>query len=88
MRVIAKAYKDKPLDRVVTGESGKVIYLRNPSAFGSTNPPPLSGVGFPRWAVFEHDDRLFESLDAAWTAGDREALIDLWKQATPFEMAA
>jgi hypothetical protein len=84
MLVIAKGYGDIPLERVVTGTTQRVVYLRNPSARDAKNPPPMSGVGFPRWAVFQHDSALFESMAEAWRAGDQESLSHLWESAQPF----
>jgi hypothetical protein len=86
MRAIARAYGDEPLDRIVTGASGRVVYLINPSSVGATKPEPLSGVGFPRWAVFEYDSQLLESLIAAWDAGNNETLQKLWSEARAYDM--
>ena len=52
MLVIAKAYGNNPVARIVTGCNRRVIYLRNPDCLGGEEPKPMSGVGFPAWAVF------------------------------------
>lgn len=81
MRVIARAYGDRPLVREVTGASDGLIYLVNPSSVETHGITPFSGVGFPASAVYEHDQRLADSLASAWDAGDVEELARLWETA-------
>jgi len=88
MRVIARAYKDKPLDRIVVGEGERVIYIANPSTVVSTGKDGTEGVGFPKNCVFEFDSALLDSLNAAWASGDRDQLERLWSAAKPAKMAA
>jgi hypothetical protein len=83
MHVIAKAYADEPLARVLTGMRGKVAYLINPSAYSANGIAPFLGVGFPRDCVHSFDESLFESLRSAWESGDHIRLQQLWKKATP-----
>ena len=82
MRVLAKAYGDQPLDRILIGENARVYYIANPSTVSSTGKCDSGGVGFPKAFVFEFDSALFESLQSAWASGDA-ALAALWKEATP-----
>lgn len=86
MRVIARAYRDRPLDRVATGKAAGVTYILNPSAISSTGFEPDSGVGFPDSCVFSFDQRLFESLEAAFAAGDERELDRLWHEAEPIQL--
>lgn len=82
MHVIAKAYGDEPLHRIVTGERGDLIYLVNPDRQGRSNPEEFEGVGFPRWSVFRFDSEAFEALIAAWESGDGERLKTEWEKVT------
>lgn len=81
MHVIARAYGDEPLQRVVTGACGKLIYLLNPSVVSAQGSRPLSGVGFPSSAVYEFDLATFESLCRAWRSGDDGELQQAWQAA-------
>jgi hypothetical protein len=36
MRIITKAYGDKPLDRIVVVRSAELVYVANPSTLSST----------------------------------------------------
>jgi hypothetical protein len=84
MRVLARAYKDQPLDRILVGENARVFYIANPSTVSSTGRCTSGGVGFPKACVFNFDSTLFESLDEAWQRGDTETLASLWREATPY----
>lgn len=85
MRVLAKAYGDRPLDRVAVGENARVIYIANMEAANSSGIDSPEGVGFPRNCVFEFDSALFESLIEAWDRQEREQLERLWKRAVPVQ---
>lgn len=86
MRVLAKAYGDQPLDRLIVGEAKRVFFLASASALnGNDESDDLVGVGFPRDYVFLFDAALYESLEAAWRKGDREGLNVLWGAARPIE---
>lgn len=87
MRVLAKAYGDKPLDRETTGQRDSVIYLVDKSAHDAEIKAD-EGVGFPREAVFYFESTLFESLDRAWHVGDSKAVEELWGTATPVDISA
>lgn len=83
MQVIAKAYGDEPLQRVVTGRAGSIVYLLHPSVVNACGTTPFSGVGFPAASVFEFDLAVFDSLSRAWQSGDLGALARAWAVATP-----
>jgi hypothetical protein len=83
MRVIAKAYGDRPLDREFTGATDTVAFIANVSARNSKQLAPMEGVGFPKNCVFRFDGALFDSLASAWANGDRVALGELWDHASP-----
>jgi hypothetical protein len=83
MIVIAMAYGKEPLLRIPTGSTKRVMYLRNPQHVKDGEPEPMSGVGFPLWAVFQYDSGLFESLKRAWGAGQTTELLRLWDCAMP-----
>jgi hypothetical protein len=88
MRVIARAYGDRPLDRVVVGAAEKVVYIAAQSVARAMAPGESGGVGFPRNCVFSFDQSLFESLSSAWERKDQSKLADLWAAATPVQIAA
>lgn len=79
MLCIAMCYDDRPERRFVTGRRGRLTYV-SASKENSTN---CSGVGFPNEAVFEFDERLFESLRTAWARGDRNEIARLKGVLTP-----
>lgn len=88
MRAIARAYGDEPLDRVVVGETASVFYIAAQSVADSMEPGELGGVGFPKNYVFQFDQRLFDSLSAAFRAGEYVELAKLWTTATPLKIGA
>lgn len=88
MRVLARAYRDRPLDRVLVGENVRVFYIAHRSSLDSTGKCESGGVGFPRGTVFEFDSALYDSLTEAWACGDRAKLAQLWAQATPLTESA
>jgi hypothetical protein len=82
MRVLARAYGDRPLEREVVGSYEKGFYLIDPSSeYAKTD--PLSGVGFPRSYVFEFDESLFEKLQLAFANSAQTELARLWASAHP-----
>ncbi len=83
MRVIAKAYKDEPLDRGIGSESQEVAYVLNLSVLDSDGTYNRGGVGFPKHCLFEFDSALYESLRDAFSKGDRGRLSALWEHAKP-----
>lgn len=83
MHVIAKAYGDEPLQRVVTGRAGATVYLLHPSVVNACGTAPFSGVGFPAASVFNFDLAVFDSLSRAWQSSDAAALSRAWAMATP-----
>lgn len=85
MRVLARAYRDRPLDRIAVGENARVIYVANPSTVSSTGKCESTGTGFPKRYVFAFDSALFDSLSRAWERGDQEELSRLWKRAEPLQ---
>jgi hypothetical protein len=85
MRVIARAYMDEPLDRVVVGEGKRVTYIAAHSAPCSTGNVRSDGVGFPKNCVFKYEPGLFESLSEAWKSQDSERLSLLWQRAELLE---
>lgn len=87
MRVIAKAYRDRPLDRVAVGQDGGVIFIANPTVDKSVRNTIGEGIGFPRKFVFAFDAALFESLSEAWAEGDDVRLAGLWERAVPLQLA-
>lgn len=88
MRVIAKAYRDRPLDRVTVGHKGKVIFIADPSIADSVRNTIGEGIGFPSKCLFEFDSALFNSLREAWDNGDVEKLGVLWREAAPLSTEA
>lgn len=83
MRVLARAYKDEPLDRKLVGQNERVFYVAHPSTVSSTGICESGGVGFPKQFVFEFDSELFDTLHAAWESRDAASLEVLWSRARP-----
>jgi hypothetical protein len=83
VRVLAKAYGDRPLDRVTVGSAEKVIYIATQSVADAMESGERGGVGFPRNCIFTFDSTLYDSLNTAWQAGDHDRLVGLWQSATP-----
>ncbi len=83
IEVIAKAYEDRPLWRICVSAAPQHFYLLNPSLKNSPDEKRRMGVGFPKSCVFCADRALFDSLEAAFEAGDRVKLERLWAKARP-----
>lgn len=82
MRVIARGYGDRPLDRVVVGRAQRVIYVASEEVARHLSDDPMAGVGFPADCIFAFESHLFEKLERAWRAAETRVLADLWVQAT------
>lgn len=85
MQVIARAYGDRPLDRVAVGSTDRVTFIAAASALRAASDPDEIGVAFPRDCVFQFEADLFDSLNTAWSAKDRGRLAALWAGAKPYE---
>ncbi|KAF0178969.1 MAG: hypothetical protein FD124_530 [Alphaproteobacteria bacterium] len=88
MLCIARAYGDEPLRRIAVASGRGLTYVVNPSAYNATKGDDGSGVGFPSEAVFQFDADLFGRLRAAFDAGDRALLLDLWRSAVRLNLRA
>lgn len=88
MRVIARAYEDQPLDRVVVGEEGDTVFLVNPSVNRTQSELEEAGVGFPRFCVYPYSSELLIKLQTAWDGSSRAALVDLWGEASRLQAYA
>lgn len=86
MEVIARAYGERPLRRMAVGSTERVTFIAAASALCAAPNPEEIGVGFPRNCVYQFEIDLFDSLDAAWSAGDDGRLAALWARAKPFEV--
>jgi hypothetical protein len=80
MRVLARAYGDRPLDRVVAEKTAQRVYVSTPSALSAND---SAGVGFPLSCVFEFDESLYRDLEGAWREGDSARVAELWARAQP-----
>jgi hypothetical protein len=83
MRVLARAYGDRPLDRVAVAFDKKVAYVAAQSVADAIQPGEIGGIGFPLDCVFAFDSALFDSLESAWSDGDGPLLQSLWSKALP-----
>ena len=83
IRCLARAYGDKPLDRLALGKEDRLIYVSNPSLIAPEQVLALRAVGFPRTCVFRFDPKLFERLLAAYESKDSGRLASLWNEAKP-----
>lgn len=86
MRVLARAYGDRPLDRVTVGRDGSVVFIADPTVDKAVRNTIGEGVGFPAKFVFEFDAALYDSLRAAWASKDQMRLSALWGDAKPISM--
>ncbi|HEY1245588.1 MAG TPA: hypothetical protein VGF29_12250 [Hyphomicrobiaceae bacterium] len=80
---LARAYGSRPLERHALGQNGHLVYVANPSLSIPDDQLALRAVGFPREAIFSHDNKLFESLSQAFARGDADLLESLWMRAKP-----
>lgn len=83
MRVIARAYRDQPLDRILVERTPRHAYVAAESALGANDDDDEIGVGFPLGCVFKFDESLYQSLCEAWRAGQVERVAQLWAKAEP-----
>ena len=81
MQVIAKAYRDRPLARIVVQTGGDLVYLADPRASRAAIDEDRTGVGFPISSVFKFDAALYDRLLQAWTCGNTSELQHLWDTA-------
>ncbi len=88
MLVIAKAYGDEPLVRLLTGCQSGLVYVINPALAEDRDIVEFSGVGFPEDSVFQHSPDVADLLSRAWADGDLAALSRYWAEATPLTVRA
>jgi len=81
MRVIARAYMDEPLDRMIVGQGKSVTYISNLSTGLPQQNPLTEGVGFPKDCIFEFEPELLSDLRSAWESSDGNALAVHWRRA-------
>jgi hypothetical protein len=86
MHCIARAYRDEPLERYVTGRSARVVYVANPSALDAGGLQGKLGIGFPPRCVFRFEKSLFDRLLAALESGDSHQLRTLWGEAQTLDV--
>lgn len=79
MLCIAMCYGGEPVKRFATGETARLIYVSSSSA----NPAKMSGVGFPKSAVFEFGEQQFSKLREAWDSGNRSQMERLVLELKP-----
>ena len=83
MHVIARAYGDQPLDRIIVQAGDNLVYVANPSVSRAAIESERTGVGFPAHCIFKYDPSLYHKLMSAWERGDRTKLTELWSAAEP-----
>ena len=74
--VIIRGYGNEPVRLRATSVRDGVV-----EAVGADEDSPM---GFPSEDVFQFDVGLFKKLRTAYAAGESQAVIDLWKRATPY----
>lgn len=83
MRCIARAYGDKPLDRLALGHGSGMIFIVNPACSGTDQELAAESIGFPASAIFEFDEDVYERLVSALKEGNRRTLLAAWNEARP-----
>lgn len=78
---IVRAFRGKPLRRIVVGAHNGIAYILKPSFVELPSRDRRSGVGFPLNDVFRYDDALMDKLSSSFEAGDEDALNELWDSA-------
>ena len=79
MLCIAMCYGGEPVKRFVTGETARLVYVSSSRA----SPAKMSGVGFPKRAVFEFGEQQFSKLREAWDSGNHPQLERLVLELKP-----
>lgn len=82
MQCLAKAYRDRPLERSVVSRQRDLVFLALPDA-QPTESDNVGAIGFPVESVFRFDQQLYLALVDAFSRNDSAALKDLWSGAEP-----
>ena len=83
-RVLVRASRGEPLERLVCDADGRAFYLANPVFIEAVRAGVSRPVGFPVEDVFAFDARLYAELRRQWVASG--ATDDsLWREATPYK---
>jgi hypothetical protein len=61
--VLVRAFGGKPLRRVATGKSSRLIYVATPEAIPAEGIKEPLGVGFPPEDVFVYDSKAYDDLE-------------------------
>lgn len=77
MRVIARAYRDKPSDLYALKRVDNFVVLANSEAAELDE----GRVAFPENCVYRFNADLFAKLKQAWDMADQRALDEAWRQA-------
>ena len=84
-KVIARADRGEPLERIAIETGRRVVYLANPARIGAVEAGESNPVGFPREDVFEFDEGVFASLADQW-ARQRATEPATWQKLRPYEL--
>ena len=79
-RVLVRADRQRPLERIIVAEGKRVFYRSRPDLFAQVAKAG-GGVGFPKDDVFQYDPDLFAKLSEQWDASGQVDL-ETWHCAT------
>ena len=77
--VIARAFRGKPLSRVVIEASRGRVYVANPALLEGVRNGDTYAVAFPSEDVFEFNEGIYERLTSEWEKTGA-TLPETWKQ--------
>jgi len=85
-KVIVRADRGEPLERLAIEATNRVVYIANPTALDAVMAGESNPVGFHSEDVFEFDEGVFASLLDQW-ARQRATDPDTWRRLTPYRLS-
>jgi hypothetical protein len=86
-KVIARADRGEPLERIAMETGTEVVYLANPARIDAVMAGDSRPIGFPIEDVFEFDEGMFATLAEQW-ARQRATDPAIWRKLKRYEVRA
>jgi hypothetical protein len=83
-KVLARAFGQKPLERVVWDIEGEKVFICRPDLLEACERRESWPVGFPVADIFQFDASLYKRLESAMRRKDTRNLSSIWTEAKPY----
>jgi hypothetical protein len=82
--VIARAYRNRPLKRLLLETVNDRGFICHPDTLEDYKNGNSYPVGFPLIDLFHFNEQLFARLESAFRRRDKRAIANIWTECRPF----